>query len=100
MYPPPEVRTSNAELLGTTTGIILTAVVGILGLAALLAMVFLAEGLPPTMRMKMRRRGRASGSGHAGELLLGRATGPGNRSKTGTFPKGATRMASPHPGCS
>ena len=63
MYPPPELRTSQVELLGTTTGMILTAVVAILGLAALLGMVFLAEGLPPAMCKKLRRPGRASGSG-------------------------------------
>ena len=28
-YPPPELKTSNTELLGTTTGMILTAVVAI-----------------------------------------------------------------------
>ena len=88
MYPPPEVRTSNAELLGTTTGIILTAVVGILGLAALLAMVFLAEGLPPTMRMKMRRRGRASGSGHAGELPAGQGDRPWEQIEDRHVPEG------------
>ena len=48
MYPPPELKTSNTELLGTTTGMILTAVVAILGLGVLLGLVFLAEGLPPT----------------------------------------------------
>ncbi|MCW2905229.1 MAG: hypothetical protein JWL68_18, partial [Actinomycetia bacterium] len=42
MYPP-EVRTSKVQLLGTTTGMILTAVVAILGLAVLLGMVFLAD---------------------------------------------------------
>jgi hypothetical protein len=72
VYPPPEVRTSNAELLGTTAGMILTAVVAILGLAALLGMVFLADGLPPAIRMKLRRRGRASGSAPPEELSAGR----------------------------
>jgi hypothetical protein len=54
--PPPELRTSQAELLGTTTGMILTAVVAILGLAVLLGMVFLADGLPPAVRSRIRRR--------------------------------------------
>jgi len=60
VYPPPELRTSQVELLGTTTGMILTAVVAILGLAVLLGMVFLADGLPPAVRAKIRR-GAASG---------------------------------------
>ena len=61
VYPPPELRTSQVELLGTTTGMILTAVVAILGLAALLGMVFLADGLPPAMRSKIRRGGASGG---------------------------------------
>ena len=52
MSPPPELRTSQVELLGTTTGMILTAVVAILGLAVLLGMVFLADGLPPSRALK------------------------------------------------
>jgi hypothetical protein len=55
---------------------ILTAVVAILGLAVLLGMVFLAEGLPPAMRMKVRRRGRASGSGPPEEISAGQGDRP------------------------
>ena len=36
---------------------ILTAVVAILGLAVLLGMVFLADGLPPAVRVMPRLRG-------------------------------------------
>jgi hypothetical protein len=61
VYPPPELRTSQAELLGTTTGMILTAVVAILGLTVLLGMVFLADGLPPAVRAKLRRGGASGG---------------------------------------
>ena len=61
MYPPPELRTSQVELLGTTTGIILTVVVAILGLAGLLGMVYLADGLPPAVRSKIRRDGASGG---------------------------------------
>ena len=68
MYPPPEVRTSNAELLGTTTGMILTAVVAIVGLAVGLGMVFLASRRPNTGRRKVRRQGEAGGGGPAGEV--------------------------------
>jgi hypothetical protein len=52
--PPPELRTSQVELLGTTTGMIMTAVVAISTLALLLGMVFLADGLPATVRSKIR----------------------------------------------
>lgn len=76
MYPPPELRTSQVELLGTTTGMILTAVVAILGLAALLGMVFLAEGLPPALRKNMRRPGRASSSGPPEEISAGQGGRP------------------------
>ena len=76
MYPSPEVRTSNVELLGTATGMILTAVVAVLGLVALLGMVFLADGLPPAMRMTVRRRSRASGSGPAEEISAGQGDRP------------------------
>jgi hypothetical protein len=73
---PPEIRTSNAELLGTTTGIILTVVVAILGLAVLLGMVFLADGLPPAMRRNLRRRGGSSGSGPTEEISAGQGHRP------------------------
>jgi len=76
MHPPPAIRTSNTELLGTTAGMILTAVVAVLGLAALLAMVFLADGLPPTVRMKMRHRSAASGSGPPDTLSAGQGDRP------------------------
>jgi len=53
---------------------ILTAVVAILGLAVLLGMVFLADGLPPVVRSKIRRGG-ASG-GPAGEISNGQGDRP------------------------
>jgi hypothetical protein len=46
---------------------ILTAVVAILGLAVLLGMVFLADGLPPALRARIRR-GEARGSGRDGDI--------------------------------
>jgi len=76
MYPPPELKTSNTELLGTTTGMIVTAVVAILGLGVLLGMVFLAEGLPPTVRSKLRRRGRAIGDGPPEQISAGQGDRP------------------------
>lgn len=46
MYPPPELRTSNAELLGTTAGIIITFIVATIGLAVMLGMVYWAAAHP------------------------------------------------------
>ncbi len=50
MHPPPEIRTPQEELLGTTTGIIVTAIVACLGLGALLFPVFWAAR-PPKERL-------------------------------------------------
>ena len=67
LSPAPEVRTSPEQLLGTTTGMILTAVVAIVGLAVLLGMVFLADGLAVRQAPEARRRAgpaRRPGPGH------------------------------------
>jgi hypothetical protein len=85
--PPPEVRTSQVELLGTTTGMILTAVVAILGLAVLLGMVFLADGLPPAVRSKVRR-GDASDGGQAGEISDGQGDRPWEQLEGRHVPEG------------
>jgi hypothetical protein len=85
--PPPELRTSQAELLGTTTGMILTAVVAILGLAVLLGMVFLADGLPPAVRSKIRR-GDASDGGQAGEISDGQGDRPWEQLEDRHVPEG------------
>jgi hypothetical protein len=95
VYPPPELRTSQVELLGTTTGMILTAVVAILGLAALLGMVFLAEGLPPAMRKKLRRRGRASGSGPPEEISAGQGDRPWEQIEDRNLPLGGHTHGKP-----
>jgi hypothetical protein len=87
VYPPPELRTSQVELLGTTTGMILTAVVAILGLAVLLGMVFLADGLPPAVRSKLRRGG-ASDSGQAGEISDGQGDRPWEQPEGRHVPEG------------
>ena len=86
MSPPPEVRTSQAELLGTTTGMILTAVVAILGLAVLLGMVFLADGLPPAVRSG-KRRGGASGR-RAAEIPDGQGQRPWEQLEDRHVPEG------------
>lgn len=95
MYPPPEVRTSNAELLGTTVGMILTAVVAVLGLAALLAMVFLADGLPPATRLMLRRQGRASGSGPPKEISAGQGDRPWEQIEDRHVPPGGHPYGKP-----
>jgi hypothetical protein len=46
MYPPPAIRTSQAELLGTTAGIIATFIVATLGLAVMIGMVYWASAHP------------------------------------------------------
>ena len=56
MSPPPEVVTSQEELLGTTTGIILTVIVAVIGLAVLIIPVFWAAGHPDTRRPRARQR--------------------------------------------
>jgi hypothetical protein len=95
VYPPPELRTSQVELLGTTTGMILTAVVAILGLAALLGMVFLAEGLPPAMRKKLPRRGRASGSGRPEGISAGQGDRPWEQIEDRNLPLGGHTHGKP-----
>jgi hypothetical protein len=63
MYPPPAIRTSHAELLGTTIGLILTAVVAVVGLAVMIGAVFLADVQPGIRPRGGRRRGELSGRG-------------------------------------
>ena len=88
MYPPPEVKTSNAQLLGTTTGMILTAVVAIVGLAAWLGLVFWADAPPDTRRLKLRRRGEISGSGPTGEISTGQGGRPWEQIEHRHVPEG------------
>lgn len=89
MYPPPELRTSQVELLGTTTGMILTAVVAILGLAVLLGMVFLADGLPPALRAKLRRGSRD------GEISAGQGQRPWEQLEDRHVPEGGHTHGKP-----
>jgi hypothetical protein len=55
------VSTSNEHLVGSTTGMIVTAVVAILALGLLLGMVFLADGWPYSRHSSKARPGEASG---------------------------------------
>jgi hypothetical protein len=74
------------ELLGTTTGMILTAVVAILGLAVLLGMVFLADGLPPAVRSKIRRGGASGGRNE--EISDGQGHRPWDQMEDRHIPQG------------
>ena len=94
MYPPPELRTSQVELLGTTTGMILTAVVAILGLAVLLGMVFLADGLPPAVRAKLRRGGPSGGRGNR-EIPDGQGQRPWEQMEGRHVPEGGHTHGKP-----
>ena len=123
MSPPPAIRTSQEELLGTTTGIILTVIVAVIGLGVLIAPVFWAAGHPETTRHRTRQRpgkihgavrtgdprsvtprgghdGERTMAGPAGDAAGGQGHWPAERLENRHVPKGATRMASSHPGCS
>jgi hypothetical protein len=88
MYPPPEIRTSNAELLGTPTGLVLTAIVAVAGLVVLIGMVFWADANPDTRRLTVRRRGEAGGSGPEGEISAGQGDSPWERIEDRHVPEG------------
>jgi hypothetical protein len=66
---------------------ILTAVVAILGLAVLLGMVFLADGLPPAVRSKIRRGGPRD-DGRAGEISEGQGDRPWEQLEGRHIPEG------------
>ena len=55
---------------------ILTAVVAIVGLAAMLGLVFWADAQPDTWRLKARHRGETHGSGPTGEISPGQGERP------------------------
>jgi len=66
---------------------ILTAVVAILGLAVLLGMVFLADGLPRAWRPKVRR-GDAGDGGHTGEISEAQGQRPWEQLEDRHVPQG------------
>jgi hypothetical protein len=65
--PPPAVHTSQDELLGTTTGIILTVIVAIAGLAVLIIPTFWASGHPDPTGTRARQRRKADGGTQQGD---------------------------------
>jgi hypothetical protein len=76
VHPQPEIRTSQTQLLGTTTGLILTAVVAVVGLAVLIVPVFLAANPPDIRRLTTRRRREVIGSRSAPEISSGQGSRP------------------------
>ena len=86
MYPASAVTTPNEHVIGSTTGMIVTAVVAILGLAVLLGMVFLADGLPPAVRSKKRRGG--AGDRRTAEIPDGQGQRPWEQLEDRHVPEG------------
>lgn len=86
VHPPPELRTSHVELLGTTAGMVMTAAVAVLTLALLLGMVFLADGPPPALRSKLRRG--SAGGGQNEKLSDGQGQRPWEQEEDRHVPEG------------
>lgn len=70
MYPPPELRTSQLELLGSTTAIIFVVIVAVIGLAVFLGLVYWADAHPAA---GIKRAQTTPGDGGA----AGTESGPG-----------------------
>jgi hypothetical protein len=83
MYPPPAIRTSHAELLGTTAGLILTAVAAVAGLAAMIGAVFLADAQPGS-----RRRGEPNGNSPGAGISFGPGGTPAEQIEHRHVPEG------------
>jgi hypothetical protein len=79
VHPQPEIRTSQTQLLGTTRGIIVTAVVAVVGLVVLLVPVFLADSSPEIRRLITRRQREVSGSRSTKEISSGQRSRPWER---------------------
>ena len=87
MYVLAGVETSNEHLVGSTTGMIVTAVVAVLGLALLLGMVFLADGWPYARRSRARR-GEASHGGQVRDTSDGQGDRPWEHLEDRHVPEG------------
>lgn len=82
MYPPPASRTSNLELLGSLTGIILIVVVAILGLAVMIGMVYWADSHPDS-GLRPARKSHAE----LGEIQPGQGHRPWERTEDRHVPE-------------
>ena len=82
MYPPPASRTSNAELLGSLTGIILIVVVAALGLTVMIGMVYWADSHPDN-RLGPGRKSRTE----LGEIPPGQGHRPWERTEDRHVPE-------------
>ena len=63
IHPAPEIRPTNAEVLGSTTGILLTAAFALAGLAVLIGMVFWADTSFSGKRLVVPEREISPGQG-------------------------------------
>jgi hypothetical protein len=68
VYPPPALRTSQLEFLGGTAGIILVAVVAVLGLAIFIGLVYWADSHPEPRIIEQQRRRREMEQGLRREM--------------------------------
>ena len=97
MSPPPAPRTSQEELLGTTTGIILMVIAAVVGLAVLIIPMFWAATPPDIRRLKAPwRPGKVHGALPAGDQ---RSVTPPRRDKRETGmagPAGDTAVGQGH----
>lgn len=85
--PPPELRTSGTELLGSTTSMIITAVVAFVGLAVWLGAVFLTDAWQGGKRVKAGRA-RAEGVPPVGEISPGQGERPWEQIEHRHVPQG------------
>jgi hypothetical protein len=89
MRHPPEIGTTpNTELLGTTAGIILTAVVAVAGLVVLIGMTFWADLHSATGRLRVPRPGEVSASGTSAEISPGQGDNPRESPEQRHVPEG------------
>lgn len=86
-YPPPELRTSGAELLGSTASMIFTAVVAFVGLAVWLGSIFWTDARQGGKRIKVGRR-HGGDIRRAGEISPGQGEQPWEQIEHRHVPEG------------
>lgn len=85
--PPSELHTSQSELLGSTTGMVLTAVVAFLGLAVWLGSIFWTDARQGGKRIKIGR-GHANDISRSGEVSTGQGDRPWEQIEHRHVPRG------------